>query len=122
ARLDAKPYVDGYTLRVVRVARFEVGVHGQVHRSNDFGDVCQRQVARHGPVGVRQPAREGEPGTGRGQRLKAEMTEVARCSDIPGIWNGEAAALMQLAEGGAGRHEIGGGHKEQKELSTKLRF
>ena len=60
----------------------------------------QHSVARHRAVGI--ALREGIAGArGRGQRLEAEMLQIACGADVPRIGNDEAAGLVQLAEGAA---------------------
>ncbi len=67
--------------------------------------MAQRDVQGHGPVGVRQSARESQAGAGGGQRLETKMAQIAGCADVPGIRDDETPALVQLPERGA--HDLG---------------
>src|SRR5207245_7748843 len=91
----------GYTLRLVRIARFKIGIHRKLPRGHDFRNVTEREVAADSPVGVRQSARECEPGAGRSQRLKSEMAQIPRRADVPWIRNYETADLVHSPKQGS---------------------
>src|SRR6187399_1944739 len=64
-------------------------------------------IARHRRVG--DAARECKTRAGRGERLEAEVLQVARGADVPRVGNDEASGRVQLAKSGAlfgdGGHE-----------------
>ena len=105
--LDAQPHALRHALGLVRIAALEIGVHRQVGRGDDLGDMRKHVVARHRRVG--ETARECKTRAGRGERLEAQMLQVARGADVPWIGNDEASGRMQLAKRGAlfgdGGHE-----------------
>ncbi len=103
---DAALHVGRDPFRLMGVARLEVGVHRQLGRGDDLGDVAERHVDGDGPVHVRQRLREGEARARRRQRLEAETAQIARRADVPRVRDHEAAALVELAEGGAPLVEI----------------
>ena len=98
ARFHAQAHTFGYPLGLMRVSRFKVSVHRQLHSGYDLRDVIEYHRSWKGPVRIRQPLREGETGACGREGPEAEMTKIPRRAGVPGIRNDETSALMQLAE------------------------
>ena len=113
---DAALHVGRDAFRLMGVARLEIGVHRQLGRGDDLGDVAERHVDGDGPVHVRQRLREGEARARRRQRLEAETAQIARRAGVPRVRDHEAAALVELAEGGA----CGSWHRHRQSLSDPV--
>ena len=70
---DAAPDILGDRFRLMRVARLEIGIHRQVGRRDDLGDMGERVVERHRPVRV-------------GQTLENEKPELVVASALKPRW------------------------------------
>src|SRR5438132_12571672 len=70
-----------YARRIVRKAALQIGVHRHVGRRDHRLKMREREVARDRVVGIGLP--KGKARARGGQRLEAEMLQVARAADIP---------------------------------------
>src|SRR5262245_64597907 len=83
----------------MRVAALEVGVHRHVGGGGELGDVGEHLLARHATIGG--AARPGKSRAGGGERLEAQVLQVARGADVPWVGNNEASTFVQAPKGGA---------------------
>ena len=80
--------------RIAGETAFEVGIHRHVCDADDLLEMRQHHVDADRIVRI--GLRPRVAGRRRGQRLEAEMLQGHRAADIEGVWNDEAAALVQL--------------------------
>jgi hypothetical protein len=94
--LDAEADILRHGFRLMGIAGFKIGIDRKVDRGDDSRDVFENDIARDGPVGVGQAAREGKAGAGCCKSLEAKAAEIAGRTYIPGIGKEEATALRSL--------------------------
>jgi hypothetical protein len=65
ASRDAAANIVRDAVGIVGIAGFEIGIHRQVCRRHDVGDMAEHGIARHRPVGIGQASGKGETGARR---------------------------------------------------------
>jgi hypothetical protein len=110
-RIDAQPHVGRYTIGIVRVSGFKIGVDRQVHCGDHLRDVRQYHVSWDRRVG--QSAGKSKSCAGGGQRRKTEVPQVPRRAYIPRVRDNEAARFVKFDELGTARPEVDQRHTEE---------
>src|SRR6516162_685708 len=82
----------------MRIAALEVGVHRHIGGGGELGDVGKHELARHAAVGG--AARPGKSRAGGGERLEAQVLQIARGADVPWVGNNEASPFVEAPKGG----------------------
>src|SRR5205823_5779959 len=83
---------------IIRKSILKIGIHRQRRRRGDLARVFEHDRARNELRVVGQSFTKSESGRRGRDRLKSEMLEIDRRSNIPGVRQHETSGLVQFME------------------------